>query len=181
MLDISSQPAGRRKLAVGLTAFAGLAALTGCGTSTTGSSTFSLAQIQAQVAAINTGIQSANTIFQASTTATAAQKALAASTAQAAASAAAAVAGLSAASTSTAPAILNTFIASAQTLVPLLAPVFGVNPAAAAAITLGIALVQAFAGSVSLPVVVTAPAGLLRYGAVAEAPVPIPVLLHRPK
>lgn len=140
-------------------------------TTTTPASSLSLAQVQAQVVSINNAIQASNAIFQASPAATAAQKAMANTAALAAAASANLV--KQATQATSASALLNTFVSDVQTALPLLAPVLGVNPATAALISLGMALVQAFAGQVVLPVALPLRAGAML--GVVEAPVAVPL------
>jgi hypothetical protein len=157
------------------------ALLTGCATTTTNGSpatttALSLAQIQAEVASIDAATQASNAIFQASTSPTQAQKALAAESAQALAGIAATVAGLPSSSAVTAQSTLAEFVGAAQKLVPILAPVLAVNPATAALLSLGIAMVQAFAGGVALPVSVQAPVGAIPGVVAAPVAVPLPTV-----
>lgn len=142
--------------------------LAGCATS--GSSpTLTLTQIQAEAQAVNGGIQSANIEFQASPTATAAQKAASAHAAQAADLAAKDVAALT--QPSSVKMAVNEFIPLAQQAVGVLGPVLAINPATGAAISLGLALVQAYVNGVALPARVTP----IRQAGVAASPVPVPV------
>ena len=145
-----------------------IAGIAGCATGTSPTA-LSLAQVQAETTQINAAIQASNAIYQAST-ASAADKASAALAAADAGKAETVVAGLSAANTTT----LQGFVLAAEKILPLLAPVLSLNPATAAAMTLALALVQAFDGSVALPVTI-ASGGTVKVGAaLVLVPVPLP-------
>lgn len=139
---------------------------------TTAPTGMSFASIQAEVAQIQKGIDASAAVFLASPTATAQQKADA--TRAKSVLDAAATAVQSPPTGATPGALVSEYMAKAQTILPLLAPVFGLNPMTGAAITLGFAVLQAFLTNGPLPAGVVMPAAAVPGKAYAPVPVPMP-------
>lgn len=160
----------RRAFLLGTTSLGLAGCVSGGATSGNG---LSFAQIQAQAAQLRTAIDASDAIFQASTTVNAQQKADALAAQQLVDTAEAAIAtAVSTTSAPTAQQLASTFFTGAQQMLPILAPVFGVNPMTGAAITLGLAVVQAFVTGGALPAGVTLRAAAIP--GLVEAPVAVP-------
>jgi hypothetical protein len=142
-------------------------------TSTTGpaTGTYTFAQVQAQIASLATAADDANQIMQSSTQ-PAAQKALSAQATAVVDAAASAVAALSAQPTGMD--LLQTFVSGLQAIIPVLAPVLAVNPATAIALSLGLAIVQAFIGGQPIAAANMASVFATRVAGRTMPPVPVP-------
>lgn len=137
----------------------------------------SLAEVQAEVASIKQAVDHANSLLQQSTSswATTFVKTAAQSAVNAFDAAADHVAALTPTEVANAIANVESVIAALLKVLSLIEPILSLNPVTATALSLALSILQAFAGNLSMPVVI--PPKSAAVGAtlsVAPYPVPLP-------